>query len=77
MSVEPEEEASQLQAVLLPIREEDVPRVLEAIKTMDAGSEVAGYAMGGTPVKGGPISGTKCSITYLTQDMNCGDSDRT
>jgi hypothetical protein len=77
VSVEPEEETSPLQAVLLPIREEDVPRVLEAIKAMDAGGEVAGYAMGGAPVKGGPISGTKCTTSILTSDFKCSDSDRT
>jgi hypothetical protein len=76
MSVEPEAEATELQAILLPIPEEDVPRVLEAIKTMDADADVAGYAIGGTPVKGGPISGTGCKVSYLTQDLNCTDSDR-
>lgn len=75
MSVTPDEDSSPLQAILLPIREEDVPRLMAAIKALDANAEVAGYAFG-APVEGGPISGTGCKISILTGDMKCTDSDR-
>lgn len=64
-----------IEATLLAIREEDVPRLMEALKAMDANAEVAGYAFG-APVAGGPISGTSCTITSNNTDFNCKDSDR-
>jgi hypothetical protein len=66
-----------IEATLLPIPEEHVERALAAIRTLGSGGEVAGYAMGGAPVKSGPISGTSCTITQNRSDFTCKDSDRT
>lgn len=75
MSSTPTEATGPQQAILLPIRDEDVPRLLAALEQADAGAEVAGFAFG-RPVKGGPISGTGCTTSTLTMDFKCKDSDR-